>query len=100
SFRARGLRPGDRVALIEGSYPHLVEWLELDRAQLIALVPAQGEPDAFWKSGPAIQERVFETFRTVGARWVFADAAPNWADMSGWQKAAGGRDSAPPGRQT
>jgi hypothetical protein len=97
-----GLTPGDRVAYIGLSIN--AAHVGLERAQVVAMIPeyithdngAWGrpvlirfpKPHDFWARSREDQDRVFEAFRSVGAKWVFADTVPEWADTSGWQPAA------------
>jgi hypothetical protein len=41
----------------------------------------------FWRRSAEAQERAFDAFRSVGAKWVFADTVPKWAATAGWQVA-------------
>ena len=98
-----GVNPGDRVAIIGASLT--AAHVGLERAQIVAFIPQRvfqddtlpGRPmrfsfqkaDDFWRAGPPARQRVFEAFRSVGAKWVFADCVPAWADRSGWQRAGG-----------
>jgi hypothetical protein len=100
-MRQAGLQSGDRVAYIGFSLG--AAHVGLERAQIVAAVPASPiqndtvwgrplvftfpKPDEFWRSSSQDQRRVLETFRRVGAKWVFADCVPTWADTSGWQVA-------------
>jgi hypothetical protein len=97
-----GLLPGDRVAYIGLSIN--AAHVGLEQSQVVAMVPeyithddgAWGrpveitfpKPHDFWRRSREDQERVLEAFRRVGAKWVFADTVPKWADTSGWQVAA------------
>ena len=97
-----GLQPGDRVAYIGFSLG--AAHVGLEQAQIVAAVPEQvthddrlwgrplmfefPKPRNFWRRSREDQERVFDAFRKVGAKWVFADTVPKWADTSGWQVAA------------
>jgi 4-amino-4-deoxy-L-arabinose transferase-like glycosyltransferase len=100
-MRQAGLQSGDRVAYIGFSLG--AAHVGLERAQIVATVPERishddltwgrplvftfPKPDEFWRSSSQDQRRVLETFRRVGAKWVFADCVPTWADTSGWQVA-------------
>jgi hypothetical protein len=103
----QGLQPGERVAYI--GFELVAEYLSLDRAHIVAVVPerithndkAWGRPldfnfpnsDEFWRSSPQTQQRVFDAFRSVGAKWVFADTVPPWANITGWQMAGGSHET-------
>ena len=102
-MRQQGLKPGDRVAYMGFSLG--AAHVGLERAQIVATVPERithddkiwgrplvftfPKPDEFWCSSPQMQQQVFNAFRSVGAKWVFADNVPSWADTSGWQVAGG-----------
>jgi hypothetical protein len=80
----------------------------LERAHIVAVVPERvthddkiwgrpyvftfQKPDEFWRSSPETKERVFDAFRSVGSKWVFADTVPKWADPAGWQIGGGSRE--------
>lgn len=97
-----GLEPGDRVAYIGFSLGAALVGVE--QAQIVAAVPERithddkvwgrplvfdfPKPHAFWGRSKEDQERVFQAFRSVGAKWVIADTVPKWADTRGWQVAA------------
>jgi hypothetical protein len=101
TMQRSGLRPGDRVAYIGFSLnaPHV----GLEQAQIVATIPERithddtvwgrplvfefPRPHDFWRRSPEDQERVFAAFRSVGAKWVFADTVPKGADTAGWQVA-------------
>ena len=99
----QGLRPGDRVAIIGASLT--AAHVGLERAQIVAMIPERvsqndrypgrpmefsfGKTDQFWRASPQVQQQVLQAFRSVGAKWVFADCVPGWADRSGWQLAGG-----------
>jgi len=103
NMKRHGLKPGDRVATIGASLT--AAHVGLEKAQIVAMVPERilhddtrpGRPleftfartDDFWRSSPQDKLHVFEAFRSVGTKWVFADCVPNWADTSGWQLAGG-----------
>jgi hypothetical protein len=111
TMRREGLRPGDRVAYIGSSLG--AAHVGLERAQIVAVVPQRithddrvagrplvmtfPQPDAFWRSGPDIQQKALAAFRSVGAKWVFADNVPQWADTTGWR--AAGATSVRPGNR-
>ena len=96
-----GLQPGDRVAYI--GFELGAVHVGLERAHIVAVVPERvthddrlkgrpyvftfPKPDEFWRSSPETKQRVFDAFRSVSAKWVFADTVPKWADVSGWQVA-------------
>jgi hypothetical protein len=102
AMRKAGLRPGDRVAYI--GFALGAAHVGLERAQIVAAIPEQithddrvwgrplvfsfPKPHDFWRRSREDQERVFQAFRSVGAKWVFADTVPKWANTSGWQVAA------------
>ncbi|MDQ6677274.1 MAG: hypothetical protein M3Z09_08255, partial [Acidobacteriota bacterium] len=104
NMKHHGLQPGDRVAIIGSSIA--AAHVGLERAHIVAVVPERishddtrrgrplefsfPKPDNFWRSSPQAQQRVFEAFRSVGAKWVFADCVPEWADRTGWELAGGG----------
>ena len=101
-----GLRPGDRVAYI--GFELAAAHVGLERAHIVAVVPERvthddriwGRPyvftfpkaDEFWRSSPQAKQRVFDAFRSVGAKWVFADTVPPWADTAGWKIAGGSHE--------
>jgi hypothetical protein len=45
------------------------------------------KPDEFWRSSAAAKQQVFDAFRSVGAKWVFAFDVPKWGDITGWNLA-------------
>jgi hypothetical protein len=99
TMQRSGLKPGDRVAYIGFSLG--AAHVGLERAQIVAMIPEQvrhddtvsgrplmfdfPRPHDFWRRNPADQERVFAAFRSVGAKWVFADTVPKGSDTKGWQ---------------
>ncbi|MCU1294925.1 MAG: hypothetical protein JWP08_3775, partial [Bryobacterales bacterium] len=101
AMHRHGLQPGDRVAHI--GFELGAGHVGLERAHIVAVVPERvthndeswGRPldfsfpkaDEFWRSSPQTQQRVFDAFRSVGAKWIFADTVPKWADVTGWQVA-------------
>jgi hypothetical protein len=102
----RGLQPGDRVAYI--GFELGAVHVGLEGVHIVAVVPERvthddkgwGRPyvfefpkaDEFWRSSPQAKQRVFDAFRSVGAKWVFADTVPEWADVTGWQIAGASRE--------
>ena len=102
AMRKAGLQPGDRVAYI--GFALGAAHVGLERAQIVAAIPEQithddkvwgrplvfsfPKPHDFWRRSREDQERVLQAFRSVGAKWVFADTVPKWANTSGWQVAA------------
>jgi hypothetical protein len=102
ALREAGLQPGDRVAYI--GFTLGAANVGLERAHIVAVVPDRithddkmmgrplvfsfPRPHDFWARSREDQERVFQAFRSVGAKWVIADTVPKWADTSGWQVAA------------
>lgn len=98
---ANGLRPGDRVAYI--GFDSAAAHVGLEQATIVAMVPQRAthddrirgrpyaisfpQPDEFWRSSAEQKQKVFAAFRSVGAKWVFADTVPKWADIEGWQVA-------------
>jgi hypothetical protein len=102
-MRRVGLEPGDRVAYI--GYDLAAAHVGLEEAHIVAVVPETvthddriwGRPlnftfpkqDEFWRSSPEVKQQVFSAFRSVGAKWVFADTVPKWADITGWTVAGG-----------
>jgi len=98
NMRRLGLKVGDRVAIVGSSLT--AAHVGVEGAQIVALIPERisqdpvlpsrnmvfsfEKPDDFWKSSPQTKQRVFEAFRSVGARWVFSESVPEWADLSGW----------------
>jgi 4-amino-4-deoxy-L-arabinose transferase-like glycosyltransferase len=105
NMQKQGLRPGDLVAYIGFSLGSA--HVGLEQAHIVATVPERTshddtlpgrpymftfqKPDEFWRSSPAVQQQVLDAFRSVGAKWVFADCVPNWADTTGWQVAGESR---------
>ncbi|MBV8833452.1 MAG: hypothetical protein JO108_30005 [Acidobacteriaceae bacterium] len=103
TMRRVGLQAGDRVAYIGADLP--AAHVGLERAHIVAVVPEtvtqddniRGRPltfdfpkqDEFWHSSPERKQRVYDAFRSVGAKWVFADTVPEWADVIGWTVAGG-----------
>ena len=103
TMRRVGLQAGDRVAYIGADLP--AAHVGLERAHIVAVVPEtvtqddniRGRPltfdfpkqDEFWHSSPERKQRVYDAFRSVGAKWVFADTVPEWADVTGWTVAGG-----------
>jgi len=104
AMQQRGMRPGDRVAIVGASLT--AAHVGLERAQIVAIVPEQvtqddvlggrrpmdfsfGKTDVFWRSSPQTRARVLGAFRGAGAKWVFADCVPPWADKTGWEVAGG-----------
>ncbi len=101
TMQQRGLKPGDRVAYI--GFESAAAHVGLERAHIVAVVPqrvthddkAKGRPylitfarsDEFWRSKPAAKQQVYDAFKSVGAKWIFADTVPRWADTTGWQAA-------------
>lgn len=112
TMHRQGLQPGDRVAYIgfESSAAHV----GVECAHIVAVVPQRAthddtiwgrpyvltfsKPDEFWHSNPQTQQRVLDAFRSVGAKWVFADTVPKWADVTGWQVAGGSKQMRPTDR--
>ena len=102
ALRKAGLQPGDRVAYI--GFTLGAAHVGLERAHIVAVVPDRithddkmmgrplvfsfPRPHDFWGRSREDQERVFQAFRSVGAKWVIADTVPKWADTTGWQVAA------------
>jgi 4-amino-4-deoxy-L-arabinose transferase-like glycosyltransferase len=96
-----GLRPGDRVAYIGFSLG--AAHVGLEQAHVVAMIPERvthddtvwgrplvftfPKPHDFWRRSPEDQKRVFAAFRSVGAKWVFADTVPKGTDTRGWQVA-------------
>jgi 4-amino-4-deoxy-L-arabinose transferase-like glycosyltransferase len=103
TMRRQGLQPGDRVAYI--GFELGAAHVGVERAHIVAVIPERvthddkiwGRPyvftfpkqDEFWRSSEQTKQQVFEVFRSVGAKWVFADTVPKWADVTGWQVAGG-----------
>jgi len=104
TMQRRGLQPGDRVAIIGSALT--AAHVGLERAQIVAVVPERitqddsrggrrpmefsfDKADDFWRSSPQAKELVFEAFHGAGAKWVFADCVPEWADKTGWELAGG-----------
>jgi hypothetical protein len=101
TMQRSGLRPGDRVAYIGFSLN--AAHVGLEQAQIVATIPERithddtawgrplvftfPKPHDFWRRSPEDQDRVFAAFRSVGAKWVFADTVPKGADTTGWQAA-------------
>lgn len=102
TMRKAGLKPGDRVAYI--GFALGAAHVGLEQAQIVAAIPERithddklwgrplvfefPKPHDFWRRSREDQERVFQAFRSVGAKWVFADTVPKWADTSGWTVAS------------
>jgi hypothetical protein len=107
TMRRVGLQPGDRVAYI--GFDLGAAHVGVERAHIVAVVPETpthddkiwGRPltfafpkqDGFWRSSPEAKQRVFDAFRSVGAKWVFADTVPQWADVTGWKRAGVGPEA-------
>ncbi|MBV8828221.1 MAG: hypothetical protein JO108_03240 [Acidobacteriaceae bacterium] len=103
AMRRVGLERDDRVAYI--GYDLAAAHVGLEEAHIVAVVPETvthddkiwGRPlnftfpkqDEFWRSSPEVKQQVFSVFRSVGAKWVFADTVPKWADITGWTVAGG-----------
>src|SRR5581483_2086109 len=102
TMRKAGLAPGDRVAYI--GFALGAAHVGVEQAHIVAAVPERithddkrpgrplvfefPKPHDFWRRSREDQQRVFDAFRSVGAKWVFADTVPKWADTSGWKVAA------------
>jgi hypothetical protein len=102
TMRKAGLQPGDRVAYIGFSLG--AASVGVAQAQIVATIPELithedkkwgrpllfrfPKPHDFWGRSKEDQERVFQAFRSVGAKWVISDTVPKWADTTGWQIAA------------
>lgn len=94
-----GAGKGERVALIGSSLG--ASWLSLLGDTVIATVPSTlryddrtlgrnqvesfEKGDEFWLSNAEAKRRVFDAFRGVHAKWVFALNVPRWGDVSGWK---------------
>jgi hypothetical protein len=101
TMQRSGLRPGDRVAYIGFSLG--AAHVGLEQAQIVAMIPERvthddttwgrplvfefPRPHDFWRRSLEDQKRVFAAFRSVGAKWVFADTVPKGSDTKGWQVA-------------
>jgi hypothetical protein len=83
-LRQRGLRPGDKVAVI-GSGMEASRWARLARVQIIAELPWQ-EQDRFWAADEPVKSRVIGAFAKLGVRVVVAREEPGGAPMTGWQR--------------
>ena len=73
ALRQMGVRPGDRVARIGGTFG--ADWARLLRARVVAEIPRTSAPE-FWTSSSLVQERVIEALRKTGARIVVAQQIP------------------------
>ena len=103
NMRRQGLQSGDRVAIIGALLT--AAHVGLEHAQIVAVIPERvyqndtlpgrpigfsfEKPDQFWSAGPQAQAHVLERFSKAGAKWVFADCVPSWADRAGWHVAGG-----------
>jgi hypothetical protein len=83
TMRKAGLASGDRVAYI--GFALGAVHVGLEQAHIVAAVPERITHDDNAWGRPLVQEKVFEAFRSVGAKWVFADTVPKWADITGWK---------------
>ncbi|MFL6448958.1 MAG: hypothetical protein ACJ746_14925 [Bryobacteraceae bacterium] len=107
-----GLLPGDRVAYI--GFDLGAVHVGVERAHIVAMIPQSvrkddkvwgrpylitfPQPDEFWHSSPEKKEEVLNAFRSVGAKWGFADTVPKWADINGWHLAGASRELRPTDR--
>jgi len=86
ALRQMGVRPGDRVARVGGTFG--ADWARLLRARVVAEIPRTSAPE-FWTSSSLVQERVIEAFRKTGARIVVAQQIPPlevFAPTPGWRR--------------
>jgi hypothetical protein len=94
-----GLKPGDRIASLEYSNLHTVQWARLARARIVAeLFDKPGirledprDVTAFWQSDGETKRRVMDAFRRAGAVAVVASRLPREVTPAGAQ-AAGWRE--------
>jgi hypothetical protein len=100
-LRSAGLREGDKVAFLGNDLN--CAWLALDGAHVVVTIPASivhddelpgralrstfERTDAYWASDAAAQTRAANTFRSAGAKWIFATDVPRWANTSKWSSA-------------
>ncbi len=101
TMREHGLEPGQRVAYI--GFESAAAHVGLEGAHIVAVIPQRaahndkawgrpyvitfGKPDEFWRSSPETRQQVLDAFRSVGAKWVFADTVPKSANTDGWEVA-------------
>lgn len=99
NLKRAGLTGGDRVAMIGSSIG--APWLSLLDDTVVATVPETigykdrtlgrkqvstfEKSDEFWRTDAFAKRRVFDAFRSVGAKWVFALNVPKWANTTGWK---------------
>lgn len=91
-LRELGLRPNDKVGIV--GYSINCYWAAVIPVQIVTEVPVRfvlrskdreviedfSQIDTFWKN----PRPTIEIMRRVGIRAIVADAAPIWADTSGW----------------
>jgi hypothetical protein len=97
-LRQHGLKPGDKVAVVNTyNFSGFCTWAEVDGLRIVAeiandpfdYVHWQKSLALFWGSPPATQQKVYQTFRQVGAVAVIAYYKPDQYSAPGWQKIDG-----------
>jgi hypothetical protein len=82
---AKGMLPGEKVAVIEGAWADGCE--KLARISVVAVIP-DGEDNKFWSADPAKRTQIYQVLAKTGANVLIAPAIPDWASTMGWERIA------------
>jgi hypothetical protein len=82
---ANGVRPGDRVAVVDANLGD--EWQKLLNLSVVAEIPYD-QQNKFWSLAPEERAAIFQALARSGAKVLVAPTAPDWAPTTGWIKVA------------
>jgi hypothetical protein len=82
---AKGMLPGEKVAVIEGAWADGCE--KLARISVVAVIP-DGEDHKFWSADPAKRTQIYQVLAKTGANVLIAPEIPDWASTMGWERIA------------
>jgi len=91
ALNEKGIRPGDKVAVVGGSYGHYGPVGEggayLARLAGIQIVAQVNEADRFWTADPSTQSQVIEAIARTGAKAILTiPEPPRSSPESQWQR--------------